>query len=363
MAFTTDAALLGAAGAGGGGPTPPVGPFTGDVLFSSASSPYLKVLPFSADTGWSAAYSNPASPPAVAVDSSTFVPDGSAVIVGQRSTPFISAYAWTPGVGFGAKYSDPATALPGTSTAAVTASTSAIFAVSSSSPYIHAYPWDSSTGFGVKYSNPATLPQSSLNDISVSPTFTAVCVTRSNSTSPHQFQAYAFDASTGFGALYSQPSVAGSSSGVKWNFEGDIIFGATSGGSYLYAWPWSDSTGFGTAYSAPTVSPTFSPRDECLAVGPDSKTVVVGKTSSPQFRVWAFDKVSGWGSELSSITLAGNGSALDIALTNDVAFFGCSSTYRLRAYNWSSSGVGSSRGDAPGISVTPSNITSYHYGS
>jgi hypothetical protein len=346
------------------GPTPPVGPFVGDVLVSSASSPYLRVYPFTAASGWGAAYSAPASPPAVAVDSSTFVPDGSAVIVGQRSTPYISAYAWTSGSGFGAKYSDPATALPGTSTAAVTASTSVIFATSGNTPFINAYPWDASTGFGVKYSNPATLPQASLSDISVSPTSTAVCVTRANSTAPHQFQAYAFDVSTGFGALYSQPSVTGASYAVKWNFEGDIVFGFTSGGSYLYAWPWSDSTGFGTAYSAPTVSPTLVGRDECLDVGSDSTTVVVGKSSAPQFRVWAFDKVSGWGAELSSITIGGNAAALNIALTNDVAFFGCSSTSSLRAFDWSSSGVGSSRGDAGFSSAAlPTNITSYHSGS
>jgi hypothetical protein len=92
--------------------------------------------------------------------------------------------------------------------------------------------------------------------------------------------------------------------------------------------------------------------------------VVVGKSSAPQFRVWAFDKVSGWGAELSSITIGGNAAALNIALTNDVAFFGCSSTSSLRAFDWSSSGVGSSRGDAGFSSAAlPTNITSYHSGS
>ena len=344
---------------------PPTGPFTGDVLVTNASaSPYIRVYPYTDAAGWGTLYSAPASPPIVAVDSAVFAADGSAIFVGQRTTPFISAYAWTSGTGFGTKYSDPATVMPGTSTPDMVSApnSSVIFAISTSSPFLNAYSWSSATGFGAKYANPSVLPQSNLNSIACSPTGNAVSMTRSSSAAPFQVQTYAFNAATGFGAAYSNPSVTGAGYGVKWNYTGDVIFAATGAGSYLYAWPWSDATGFGAAYSAPTVSPTFTARAKTLAVAPDSSTVLIGKSSAPQFRVWAFDIVTGWGAELSSITIGGNGSASNIAVTGDVAFVGCSSTAALKAYDWSSSGVGTDRGSIAGGAFTPTKIDSFHNG-
>lgn len=346
---------------------PPTGPFTGDVLITNATnSPYLRVFRYTTAAGWGTQYSAPASPPTVSVDSAVFAADGSAIFVGQRATPFISAYAWTSGTGFGTKYSDPATVMPGTSTPDMVSgpNSSVIFAISGNSPFINAYPWSSATGFGAKYANPSVLPQSSLNSIACSPTGNAVSMTRSNSTAPFQVQTYAFNAATGFGAAYSNPSVTGASYGVKWNYTGDVVFAATSGGAYLYAWPWSDATGFGAAYSAPTVNPTFTPDAKTLAVAPDSSTVLIGKSGTPQFRVWAFNKVTGWGAELSSITSgASGGSASNIAVTGDVAFFNFSATsHVLKAYNWSSSGVGTDRGNNIFGGFTATKIDSFHNG-
>jgi hypothetical protein len=362
----TVTASLAAGVATGGGSALPTGPFTGDVLISTVASPYIRVYPYTTAAGWGTLYSAPASPPTVAVDSAVFAADGSAIFVGQRATPFISAYAWTSGTGFGTKYSDPATVMPGTTTPDMVSApnSSVIFAISSSSPFVNAYPWSSATGFGAKYANPSVLPTSPLTSIACSPTGNAVSMTRNNSTAPFQVQTYAFNAATGFGAAYSNPSVTGAGSGVKWNYTGDVIFAATSGGAYLYAWPWSDATGFGAAYSAPTVSPTFTPRDKTLAIAPDSSTVLIGKSSAPQFRVWAFDKVTGWGAELSSITMGtSNGLGSNIAVTGDAVFLNANSTgFGLTAYDWSSSGVGTSRGTILGGGVSGTKIDSFHNG-
>ena len=340
---------------------PPTGPFTGDVLFSNTASPYIRVYRYTTAAGWGAQYSAPASPPTTSVDSACFAANGSAIFVGQRATPFISAYAWTSGTGFGAKYSDPATVMPGTFTSDMvsTPNSSVIFAISEDSPFLHAYPWNSSTGFGAKYANPSVLPAYGGRDIACSPTGNAVSMAGGS-----QVETYAFNAATGFGAKYSNPSIAGTSYGVKWNYTGDVIFAATGGGAYLYAWPWSDATGFGTVYSAPTVSPTLTPTRKTLAVAPDSSTVLVGKSSAPQFRVWAFNKVTGWGSELSSITMGtSNGPGSNIAVTGDAVFLNANSTaFGLTAYNWSSSGVGTSRGTILGGGITATKIDSFHNG-
>lgn len=362
--FELSISTLLVAGTATGGAGSPVGPFTGDVMSVAALSPYIRAYKYTYASGWGTQYSNPASPPAVAVDSTAFAPNGTAVFMGIRTSPFISAYAWTPNTGFGAKYSDPATAMTGASTPsiAVARDSSTVFAVNTLSPYISAYSWSSSTGFGAKFSNPSPIPQASITEISCSPTGGAISTARTNSIGS-QIQTYAFNSSTGFGAAYSNPSVAGAAYSIKWNYQGDTVFATTSGGAYLYAWPWSDATGFGAAYSAPTVSPALSPRDRTLAIAPNTATVLVGKASAPQCRVWTFSKTTGWGAELSSISAGtGNASSTNIAVTGDTLFIGLGATYYLVAYNWSSAGVGTFRSAVGTTSITPVGLDSLHTG-
>lgn len=327
-------------GSGGGVTPPPDPPFIGDLLAAVGTSPYLRAWKYDATLGLVTTYSTPSQ--TTVCDSAKFTPDGNAVIVGERdaTTGYIGSWAYTPGSGFGVRYSNPATPLSGTTTKAVAINkeSSVVFATSTSSIFLNAYAWDSTTGFGAKYSDPATIPQASLTDLAVSPTGLAVCVTRSNSGAPYQFQAYSFDPAVGFGSLYSYPSVSGASYAVTWSWDGETIFGTT--GSAAYAWPWSDATGFGAAYAS--LAAGASTQEKSLAVTSDSSAVVLGKFGS--FAAYSFTVGVGFGSALTGLTGSGNGRRVQIAPTNDlIAISMTGSGYGLRVYDWSASGFGSLR--------------------
>lgn len=73
-----------------------------------ASSPYVKVFPWSDSTHFGTIISNPTTLPDNAVKSVKFSKDGKYLALGLSTSPFINVYEWSPS-GFGAKFDSPST--------------------------------------------------------------------------------------------------------------------------------------------------------------------------------------------------------------------------------------------------------------
>jgi hypothetical protein len=322
------------------------------LVFVNSNSPYIQAYEWSDATGFGAKYSAPATLPAGLGFDVEVSPDGSAILMANQNTPSVTAYAWSKN-GFGAKYADPATAPSGGGTRAVSFSPSGdtVMVGSSSSPRINAYPWSKSSGFGTRYSAPATVPQSNLLGISFRPAGDVVaCVFNSSpyvaaypwsgsgfgtkfsdpATTPDFAQscmfskgggallvgvfdtpfAYAYAWSSGFGALYSGPSSAGSGGQIE-----DIAFAPDNSSVLLVnssnsvtipAYAWSDGSGFGSARTAaPSGFPGF-PRG--AAFSPSGKAVAVThncQAGDPQVSVFAWT-ASGFGNKYADPTVVGD---------------------------------------------------------
>ena len=359
MAFTTDAALLGAAGAGGGGPakssyiacghstSPYISVYPWDVTtgfgtkFSdpatlpagncygvcwspdskvlvtySSTSPYVRAYPFSA-AGFGTAYSNPAVLPRATSENSynpSFSKLGTAVAFPMFfNTPYVIAYSWDNSTGFGAKYADPAVALPNHGkTVDFHPNNDAIAVTHYNSPYISAYAWSESTGFGTKYSNPAVLPGSTGQGVRFSPTGGAVVTTTVSGTT---ILAYAWDSSTGFGTKYADPSPLGAQNGggISFSPAGDFFSYVYGSAPRVYVYLWSDATGFGTRYQ-PATYPDSTSAD--TSVSADGLAVSnVASTSGNIPWAWPFDPATGFGTAYSAPSIALTGVGRSVAFS------------------------------------------------
>jgi hypothetical protein len=86
-----------------------------------------------------------------------FNPAGTSLAVGHTTSPFVSVYPWSVS-GFGTKYANAGSSPVASNVKGVAFSADAIFTSEDATPYIKAWQWNATTGFGTAYNNPSTLP-------------------------------------------------------------------------------------------------------------------------------------------------------------------------------------------------------------
>jgi hypothetical protein len=337
---------------------------------------------------------------------------GKPVVIAINSTvPNISMYPWNSSTGFGTMYAAPTTTTSGASKGSLHSSGKAlaISRLSTSTPKLRVYPINSVAGIGTPYTDPASNPYNATNgtaDVQFNPSGThLICLgtltsaesmglsyfpfdvstgfgTRASSTvskvgtplkldfnpagdvvfaalsmttynTTNVLSAWPWNASTGFGAEYSNPtSIGGTTStayGVNVNKAGNAVAIAASRNPYLYVYPWNNSTGFGTKFSNPSTLPTGL----CYAVkfNSNDSAIAVGMSNSPYVHVYAWNNGTGFGAKYADPTsgLSVRAEAIEFTQNDDAIIM---STYTtspyITSYEWSNvTGFGSVIGSPP----------------
>ncbi len=291
------------------------------VAAATSVSPYIYVYPFDSTTGFGAKYADPASALVGSAGKVAWNPTGTAITIQTYASPYINTYAWSRS-GFGTKYSNPATlptasgeatfsqdaivygsgssgiyaypfntatgygtkyanaaTLPTSVGQAVFNDTFTVIGAGANTPNLIAYPWTSSGGFGTKYADPATLPPQPATSFSWNRAGTAAAVGYQTTTdyTTGTGAAWAFNASTGWGAKYANPATVidnyygATGSGFN-NNDSVLAFSqyGKSGNNKIVAYYWSNTAGFGTKYSDP---PTVQGDGRDFGWTPDGKAI------------------------------------------------------------------------------------------
>ena len=227
----------------------------------------------------------------------------------------------------------------------VTPSTYVAFGGTTSTKRVSVYPWNSSTGFGSVYTTPS-IPGDVRNTSFV----------RDNSNFSCSFLGspsfYVWQWSTlGFGTQYSNPSdLIGFYSGYVWTNNVDAVITArTSNPTLTKAWAWNPASGFGTKYSdGPTLSSvgdtagvTINGDNTLLAFQSASGAAVPG----PVVSVIPWSSVSGFGTKFTnpySPAVGGSyGPSVTFNLvTNDLIVGGVATSPFIYAYAINPTGFG-----------------------
>lgn len=208
---------------------------------------------------------------------------------------------------------------------------------------ISAYPWSSSSGFGTIYTAPTVSnPINQISFVRDNSNISASCTT-----SPF-FLVWPWS-SSGFGTQYSNassplnPSSFGPA-GFTWTDSVDAILTSNAlNPSYPQAWAWSQASGFGTKYSnGPALnSAGFSTG---LALNGDNTQVAFSQGATPVISLFPWSSASGFGTKYANpATLppfGNNANSISFnPITNDVAIGSTASPF-IAAYAVSSSGFG-----------------------
>lgn len=252
------------------------------------------------------------------------------VLFTTATTPYIYSYAWTDATGYGTKYSNPTAASGNGRGITVKTDNSVVFMSSTTTPYIHAWAYTVGTGFGSKYSNPGTTGGSNPEEVAWNNTTSSII--SCDSASPY-LNAWAW--SSGFGTKYSNPgtSVGGACDAVRFNFAGDVVATGPSVSPYIVAYAWS-SSGFGTKFSNPATLPTqeifgisFGLNDNFMAV------------SSNTLRTYQWNNSTGFGSTISTVTHGGDSQGSSLNGIGTYLFNGDDTNGQARSYSITSSGT------------------------
>lgn len=340
MTSITDSALLGAAGAGGGG----TGPYSGFLVVTNGSDGIPRAYEFSSVTGFGAQITS-SSLGASWLNDCAFTSTGDAIVYGLSSSPYIAALAFSA-AGFGSRYSNPST-LPTGQIGSVVFSpdNSVIFAGSSSSPYINAYAWNSTTGFGSKYSNPATLPTGNARDIDITTAGDALAVASASVTNP-TFRVYPWDNATGFGSAYSIPFNNRNKYSIAFSHNDDAIVAIgvfNTDANDFVSYQWSSLTGIGSSFTDPaTVPKNFSVYGTKICFTSDDSVVFFAVDVSPSVLAYPFSSVTGYGAKYADPSpTSTTANQIDITPDDACVAVGLPASPYVRVWPWSPSGFGS----------------------
>lgn len=173
------------------------------------------------------------------------------------------------------------------------------------------------------------------------------------STASPYIQVYSFNAGSGYGSKYSNPSTGLSFYGQDLQFSTDKSF--LISGDYssprVDAWKWS-SAGFGTKYSNPATLPTGIGYG--VSISESNNAVAVAHDTTPYISAYPFDYTNGFGTKYSNPASLPTGTGYTVKLTNSYAFVGHGSTPFISTYPFNvSTGLGTKYSD-------PSTIASYN---
>jgi hypothetical protein len=312
--------------------------FTGTnqvIAVSHIDSPFISVYPFSASTGFSVKFNDPATLPVDTGYGVAFNPAGDAIAVSHNGSPRISVYPWS-GSGFGTKFSNPATLPVGSGFGvAFNPAGDAIAVAHATTPFISVYPW-SGSGFGTKFSDPATLPAGQGLGVAFNPAGDAIAVAHDGSP---RIAVYPWSGS-GFGTIFSNPATlpTGAGLGVAFNPAGDAIAVAHITSPFVSVYPWSGS-GFGTKFSDPATLPTGTGQD--VAFNPAGDAIAVAHATTPFISVYPWSG-SGFGTKFSDPATLPTDDAKGVAFNpaGDALAVTHATTPFISVYPWSGSGFG-----------------------
>ena len=207
---------------------------------------------------------------------------------------------------------------------------------------ISVYNWSSSTGFGSLFTAPS-LPNA----------ITQVSFVRNNSNLSASFAVAPYFSvwqwsGLGFGTQYSNPASAlnpasGGPTGFTWTSAVDAFLTANiTAPSRPQAWAWSQASGFGTKYSNGAALNSGGTAST-LAINGDNTQVAFGSNTAPRISLFPWSSATGFGSKYAdpaTIPTAGPvlGGLSFNAITNDVAIGSGANPF---AYPVTSAGFGS----------------------
>lgn len=271
-----------------------------DIISSTNVSPFMLAWPWTHGVGFGVKYANPGTLPGTTGHGVRFSPASNAVVKDRTSSPFIEAWPWTPGVGFGAKYANPGT------TPAATSPFCTNFAPDGASVFltyafaifggshvsiVSGWPWSSGGGFGSRYADQDT----GGTIILANPYGSAMPLASDGIVVPSggAFVGFHFNAGSGFGARYTNPSgmSTGNTFDAKFTTAGADVVATDDtggGGGALRAWPWTSGSGFGVSYANAAGSSGGAP----IAISTDN-FVFRGGVNAAQ--VWKFTTGVGFG--------------------------------------------------------------------
>jgi hypothetical protein len=179
-------------------------------------------------------------------------------------------------------------------------------------------------------------------------------------TSPY-IHVYSFNASSGYGSKYSNPSVGLSFYGQDLQFSTDKSFlvSADYSSPRVHAWKWS-SAGFGTKYSNPATLPTGIGYG--ASISESNNTIAVAHDTSPYISTYPFDYTNGFGTKYSDPASLPAGAGKTVKLTNSYIFIGHETTPFVAAYPFNaSSGFGTKYANPSTIANYSTAFIEYNY--
>jgi len=202
---------------------------------------------------------------------------------GSTAAKRITAYGWNPATGFGSAFTTPAIA--NTIGQVSFVRDNSVFSASFvSAPYFNVWQW-SGLGFGSQYSNPASnLSPSGGGPAGFTWTNAVDAILTSNASSVSFPQAWAWSQASGFGSKYSNGSAInsiGQTTGLTLNGNNTQVAFSQNAGTTLSLYPWSSVTGFGTKYAAPATIPPFGNNPGTVSFNPVTNDVAIGSSSRP----------------------------------------------------------------------------------
>jgi hypothetical protein len=270
--------------------------------------------------------------------SSVITPSVFIALGGSTAAKRITAYGWNPATGFGSAFTTPAIA--NTIGQVSFVRDNSVFSASFvSAPYFNVWQW-SGLGFGSQYSNPAsTLSPSGGGPAGFTWTNAVDAILTSNASSVSFPQAWAWSQASGFGSKYSNGSAInsiGQTTGLTLNGNNTQVAFSQNAGTTLSLYPWSSATGFGTKYAAPATIPPFGNNPGTVSFNPVTNDVAIGATSSPFIAAYPVTS-AGFGAKYSnpSTFVGGPVYAVRFSPTGGQIAVGNNSTpASLKIYQW-----------------------------
>ena len=181
--------------------------------------------------------------------------------------------------------------------------------------------------------------------------FSADYIAYGSTASPY-IQAYAFNASSGYGSKFSNPAAALGFYGqdVKFSTNKDFLVVADYSSPYVDAWKWS-SSGFGTKYTNPATLPTGIGYG--VSINDFNNAIAIAHSTSPYISAYTFNYTNGFGTKYSNPVSLPTGAGHTIKLTSSYVFVGTDTTPFITAYPFDyTNGFGTKYSD-------PATISSY----
>jgi hypothetical protein len=338
---------------GGAGGLPPITPSTYIAFGGTTAAKRISVYNWNSASGFGSLFTTPSIPNNIGQVS--FVRDNSVFSASFVAAPYFSVWQWS-GVGFGTQYSNPASALsPGSGGPAGFTWTQAVDAILTSNSTAVSFPqawaWSQASGFGSKYSNGAAINSiGATTGITLNGDNTQVAFSQNAGTT---ISLYPWSTATGFGTKYASPVTIppfGNNPGsVSFNqITNDVAIGSTSS-PFIAAYPVT-SAGFGAKYSNPSTA--IGGTVYAVRFSPNGGQIAVGNNSTPAaLKIYQWG--AGFGSLYSGPSIPTTVNSADWSSTgSEIAGATSSSSPYVRAYPWTTGGVGSQYSNpstAPGV--------------